>query len=63
MAGNIAEALNTEMKEHGITALALNKLEIFDISDGSIQFDLLGNNASDISINETVVDGDTSKLV
>ena len=63
MAGNIAEALNTEMKEHGITALALNKLEIFDISDGSIQFDLLGDNASDISINETVVDGDTSKLV
>ena len=63
MAGNISEALNAEIKQHGVTALAFNKLEIFDLSNGSFQFDLLGDNASAISISGTVSDGDASNLV
>ena len=40
-----------------------NKLEIFNIADGTLKFDLLGDNSSAVSISDTVSGGETDDLV
>ena len=42
MAGQIAEQFNSEIGQLGLKALASNILEIFDLPNGQIQFDLFG---------------------
>jgi flagellar hook-associated protein 1 FlgK len=63
MAGNIAESLETEISKLGLAASASNKLEIFNIANGTLTFDLLGDNSSAVSISNTVSGGATSSLV
>ena len=63
MAGNIASSLTAEIKAYGLEARASNRLELFDISNGNIQFDLMGNNSSGVSISAAVTNGDTNALV
>lgn len=63
MAGNIAESLETEISKLGLAASASNRLEIFNIANGTLTFDLLGDNSSAISVSNTVSDGETGSLV
>ena len=63
MAGNIAETIEKEISKLGLGASASNKLEIFNIADGTLKFDLLGDNSSAVSITSTVSGGETASLV
>ena len=63
MAGQIAERLSENLSEHGIVASANNSVELFEIPDETIGFQLKGNNAEPISISSLVVNGDTTNLV
>ena len=44
MAGQIADKFNDEIEQFGITAFASNKVELLNIANGRIQFDLFGKN-------------------
>ena len=63
MAGNIAETIEKEISKLGLGASASNKLEIFNIADGTLKFDLLGDNSSAVSVVSTVSGGETASLV
>jgi len=63
MAGNIADGLNQTASEYGLKATAFNQIELFDIGDVSIQFELIGDNSEPVAINASISDGDTSSLV
>ena len=63
MAGNIAESLENEISKLGLAASASNRLEIFNIANGTLSFDLLGDNSSAVSISKTISDGDTGGLI
>ncbi len=63
MAGQIAETFNNETGKFGIEAKAFNRLEIFNIPNGRLQFDLFGNNSVATSIDVTISSNDTTSLV
>ena len=63
MAGNIAESLEKGISQLGLSASASNRLEMFNIADGTLTFDLLGDNSSAVSISDTVTGGETDDLV
>ena len=63
MAGNIAESLEKGISQLGLSASASNRLEMFNIADGTLTFDLLGDNSSAVSISDTVTSGETDDLV
>ena len=63
MAGNIAETIEKEISKLGLGASASNRLEIFNIANGNLKFDLLGDNSSAVSIDATVSGGETANLV
>ena len=63
MAGNIADGLNQTASEHGLKATAFNQIELFDIGDVSIQFELIGDNSEPVAVSASISDGDTSSLV
>ena len=63
MAGNIAESLEKGISQLGLSASASNRLEMFNIADGTLTFDLLGDNSSAVSISDTVSGGETDDLV
>ena len=63
MAGNIAESLEKGISQLGLSASASNRLEIFNIDDGTLTFDLLGDNSSAVSISDTIYGGETDDLV
>ena len=63
MAGNIAEALNKSLKEIGLSATSSNRLELFELEDGNVAFDLVGDNATAVSIVASITSGDTADLV
>ena len=54
MAGQIANKINSEIGVFGVDALATNQLEIFDIPNGRIQFDLYGDSVDPISVDVTI---------
>jgi hypothetical protein len=47
----------------GVEAKAYNNLELFGISNGRLQFDIYGDNATASSIDVTVANNDTASLV
>ena len=63
MAGNIAYGLNQTASEYGLKATAFNQIELFDIGDVSIQFELIGDNSEPVAVSASISDGDTSSLV
>ena len=63
MAGNIADGLNQTASEYGLKATAFNQIELFDIGDVSIQFELIGDNSEPVAVSASISDGDTSLLV
>lgn len=63
MAGQISEKLNNEVGKFGLKAEAFNGLEIFNIPNGRLQFDLFGNNSVAASIDVTIASNDTTSLV
>ena len=63
MAGNIADGLNQTASEYGLKAKAFNQIELFDIGDVSIQFELIGDNSEPVAVSASISDGDTSSLV
>ena len=63
MAGNIAYGLNQTASEYGLKATAFNQIELFDIGDVSIQFELIGDNSEPVAVSASISDGDTSLLV
>jgi flagellar hook-associated protein 1 FlgK len=63
MAGNIAASLDTEISKLGLAVSASNRLEIFDIANGTLEFDLLGDNSSAVAISNTISGGETGSLV
>ena len=63
MAGQIAEKFNKEVGDFGLDAVASNKLELFGLSNGRLQFDIFGNNAVAASIDVTISNNDTTSLV
>ena len=46
MAGQIADKFNDEIEQFGVSAFASNKLELLNIANGRIQFDLFGKNSA-----------------
>ena len=60
MAGQIAAKINNEIGKYGLNALASNKLELFNISNGRIKFDIFGDNSVASEIDITISGGDTS---
>ena len=54
MAGQIAEKFNKDVGNLGVAAFPSNRLEILDIANGRIQFDLFGKNAIASSIDVTI---------
>ena len=62
MAGQIADKFNDEIEQFGITAFASNKVELLNIANGRIQFDLFGKNSEAESIDVTIANLDTSQL-
>ncbi len=63
MAGNVAESLEKEISKLGLAASASNRLEIFNIANGTLKFDLLGDNSAAVSISNTISGGETGSLV
>ena len=63
MAGNVAESLEKEISQLGLAASASNRLEIFNIANGTLNFDLLGDNSAAVSISNTISGGETGSLV
>ena len=63
MAGNVAESLEKEISQLGLSASASNRLEIFNIANGTLNFDLLGDNSAAVSISNTISAGETGSLV
>ena len=63
MAGNVAESLEKEISKLGLAANASNRLEIFNIANGTLKFDLLGDNSAAVSINSAISGGETGDLV
>ena len=63
MAGNIADGLNQTASEYVLKATAFNQIELFDIGDVSIQFELIGDNSEPVAVSASISDGDTSSLV
>ena len=63
MAGQIAEKINNEIGKYGLNASVSNKLELFNISDGRLQFNVFGDNSAASEIDITISGGDTSGLV
>ncbi|MFL2794743.1 MAG: flagellar hook-associated protein FlgK [Paracoccaceae bacterium] len=63
MAGNIADGINQAGAQYGLSAAAFNQIELFDIGDVTIQFELIGDNAEAIEISASVSNGSTSDLV
>ena len=63
MAGNIADGLNQTASEYGLKATAFNQIELFDIGDVSIQFELIGDNSEPVAVSASISEGDTSSLV
>ena len=62
-AGHIATALNTELAQHGISVRASNLLELYDLPDQLIQFDLKGDNAAAANVIYDLRDGNVTGLV
>ena len=60
MAGQIAAKINDEVGEYGLNASASNKLELFNISNGRIKFDIFGDNSEASEIDVNISGGDTS---
>ena len=58
MAGQIAEQINSEIGQSGVKAIASNRLEIFDLPNGRIQFDLFGRNSEAASIDLEISNND-----
>ena len=63
MAGQIAEKFNKELGHLGLDAIASNKLEIYGLPNGRLQFDMLGNNSTASAIDVTISNNDTTALV
>ena len=63
MAGNVAESLEKEISQLGLAASASNRLEIFNIANGTLNFDLLGDNSAAVSISNTISGGETGSLI
>ena len=63
MAGQIANKINSEIGVSGVDALATNQLEIFDIPNGRIQFDLYGDSVDPLSLDLTISNRNTQELV
>ena len=63
MASQIATKFNNENSKFGVEAKAYNNLELFGISNGRLQFDIFGDNATASSIDVTVANNDTASLV
>ena len=63
MAGNIAKGLNDTAAQYGVKATAHNQLELFNIGNVSLGFELIGDNSEHIDISASISDGDTSALV
>ena len=63
MAGNVAESLEKEISKLGLAASASNRLEVFNIANGTLNFDLLGDNSAAVSISNTISGGETGSLV
>ena len=63
MAGNVAESLEKEISQLGLAASASNRLEIFNIANGTLNFDLLGDNSAAVSISNTISGSETGSLV
>jgi flagellar hook-associated protein 1 FlgK len=62
MSGHLASAINNNASNLGLLASASNALELYKISDGTVSFDLKGDNAGVIPIEASVQSGDTSAL-
>lgn len=63
MAGQIAAKINDEVGEYGLNASASNKLELYNISDGRIQFNIFADNSEASAIDVNISGGDTASLV
>jgi hypothetical protein len=63
MAGQIADKLNKELGHFGLDAITSNKLEIYGLPNGRLQFDMLGNNSTASAIDVTISNNDTTALV
>ena len=63
MAGQIAAKFNNENGKFGVEAKAHNNLELFGISNGRVQFDLFGDNATAAAVDVTIASNSTTGLV
>ena len=63
MAGQIAEKFNKELGHFGLDAITSNKLEIYGLPNGRLQFDMIGNNSTASAIDVTISNNDTTALV
>jgi len=61
--GALSDAINEQTLELGINATAVNQVEIFDIGDGQIIFDLKSDNSYPLNISAFVREADTTALV
>ena len=62
MSGHLASAINNNASTLGLLASASNTLELYKISDGTVSFELKGDNSDVIAIEASVQSGDTSAL-
>ena len=62
MAGQVSK-INDEVGEYGLNASASNKLELYNISDGRIQFNVFADNSEASAIDVNISGGDTASLV
>lgn len=62
MSGHLASAINNKASALGLLASASNTLELYKISDGTVSFELKGDNSGVIAIEASVQSGDTSAL-
>lgn len=63
MAGQIAGEINSEAGQFGVKASASNILELYDIPDGRLQFDILGESSAASKIDISITNGNTSGLI
>ena len=63
MAGQIAEQLSKDLDSLGVSAVATNKVEMTNISNGAIAFDLIGSNLEAKSISVVIANSSPTNLV
>ena len=63
MAGQIATLLNEEVSQFGIQATAYNHVELYEIPNEIIDFNLRGNNASGLNVSVDLSSGNIKNLV